>query len=126
MILGVGIDMVQVARIEPWLEQPGLSERFFHPEELKQLKAPFKQRAQSLAARFAAKEAFAKALGTGLRGIVLRDIRVETDLAGKPTMVCEGTAAAACADRGAGRVHVSLSHERDFAVAVVVIEAKDA
>jgi holo-[acyl-carrier protein] synthase len=126
MILGIGVDMVQVSRIEHWLEQPGLSERFFHPEELRQLKAPFKQRSQSLAARFAAKEAFAKALGTGLRGIVLKDIRVESNHEGKPAIFCEGTAAAACVARGAAAIHVSLSHERDFAVAVVVIEAKDA
>jgi holo-[acyl-carrier protein] synthase len=76
----------------------------------------------SLAARFAAKEAFGKALGTGLSGIVLKDIMVVNNYNGKPELSVSGTALAALEKAGADRVHVSLTHERDTAIAVVILE----
>ena len=76
----------------------------------------------SLAARFAAKEAFGKALGTGLKGIKLSDIQVVSDHNGKPDIMVHGTAAKALSDSGAESIYVSLTHERDNAVAVVILE----
>lgn len=122
MILGIGVDVVHVRRIEHWLKVPGLPERFFHPEELSAARSRGDTLALSLAARFAAKEAFGKALGTGLAGIKLRDIQVENTPYGRPDIVLSGTALDKFLAAGGGRVLLSLTHERDNAIAMVVIE----
>jgi holo-[acyl-carrier protein] synthase len=123
MILGIGIDIVHVGRIRHWESVPGLVERYFHPEEAADARARGATgESLSLAARFAAKEAFGKALGTGLAGIRLGDIQVVNDRNGRPEIVLHGTALARLRDVGGARVHVSLTHERDNAVAVAVIE----
>jgi holo-[acyl-carrier protein] synthase len=101
---------------------PGLLERFFHPDEIVEVRSRGDAAALSLAARFAAKEAFGKSIGTGLRDIALRDIRVENDEAGRPHIFLYATALAAF-DRAGGRaVHLSLTHERDNAIALAVTE----
>lgn len=125
MIYGVGVDIVQVGRIERWLASPELIDRFFNPVESRLLAGSFKQKAQSLAARFAAKEAFAKALGTGFRGLNLKSIWIESDKLGKPILCTEGTASDLLKGVGSTRVHVSLSHEKSYAVAMIVIEVED-
>jgi holo-[acyl-carrier protein] synthase len=76
----------------------------------------------SLAARFAAKEAFGKALGTGLANISLKDIIVRNDHNGKPEIFLEGTALARFENSGGGKLHCSLTHEGENAVAIVIIE----
>jgi len=122
MITGIGIDVIHVHRMERWRKVPGLLERYFHPEELS---AALERRSGadlSLAARFAAKEAFGKALGTGLGGIVLKDIMVKNRHNGQPEIIITGTALAALKHSGAVRIHLSLTHERDNAVAMVVLE----
>ena len=70
MIIGIGIDVVHVYRLERWAEIPGLFQRFFHPDELEIALARGETGVLSLAARFAAKEAYGKALGTGRGGQV--------------------------------------------------------
>jgi holo-[acyl-carrier protein] synthase len=80
----------------------------------------------SLAARFAAKEAFGKALGTGLAGIVLKDIMVVNQHNGRPEVQVFNTALGALQKSGADRVHISLTHERDNAIAMVVLEKVEA
>ncbi len=122
MILGLGIDIVHVRRIHHWMKTEGLVERFFHPEEAASSKDRGHAEALSLAARFAAKEAFGKALGTGLAGMRLRDIQVINNHNGRPDMILHGTALERFRALGAARVLVSLTHESDNAVAVVVIE----
>jgi holo-[acyl-carrier protein] synthase len=122
MIVGIGIDVVHVRRLERWRSIPGLLDRFFHPEELRTALARGAGASLSLAARFAAKEAFGKALGTGLSGIVLKEIQVANRHNGRPEMVLYGSALAALQRCGADRVHLSLTHERDNAVAMVVLE----
>ena len=122
MITGIGVDIVNVQRMKRWRQIPGILERFFHPEELN---AAFSRRGAadlSLAARFAAKEAFGKALGTGLNGIVLKDIMVINHHNGRPEIRIFGTALSALEKSGSNRVHVSLTHDRDSAVAMVVME----
>ncbi len=69
MIVGIGLDVVHVSRLERWQQIPGLLDRYFHPEELKTALSRGSGSTLSLAARFAAKEAFGKAVGTGLCGI---------------------------------------------------------
>ncbi|MDR1178156.1 MAG: holo-ACP synthase [Spirochaetaceae bacterium] len=122
MISGIGIDVVHVQRLEKWLGRPGLLERYFHPDELELSLSRGKGAALSLAARFAAKEAFGKALGTGLAGIVLKDILVVNSHNGKPEIRLFATARAALTRAGASKVHVSLTHERDNALALIVLE----
>jgi holo-[acyl-carrier protein] synthase len=122
VILGVGIDVVHVERIRRWGGIAGLYDRYFHPEELKSALPRGEVGILSLAARFAAKEAFGKAVGTGLAGVRLRDIQVINNHNGKPEIVLHDTALARLGDSKGSRVHVSLTHERDNAIAVVVIE----
>ncbi|MCX7788336.1 MAG: holo-ACP synthase [Spirochaetes bacterium] len=122
MILGIGIDVIQVERIRRWGSIPGLYERYFHPQELETARRNGQNAVLSLAARFAAKEAFGKALGTGLYGIQLRDINVVNDPHGKPELLLEGKALEIFRKLGGKKVHVSLTHEEDYAIAMVVLE----
>jgi holo-[acyl-carrier protein] synthase len=122
MISGIGIDVVHVHRMERWRSIPGLPERYFHPEELAEALGKGNGANLSLAARFAAKEAFGKALGTGLAGIVLKDIMVKNRHNGQPEIRVFGSAREALERSGARRVHISLTHERDNAIAMVVLE----
>lgn len=122
MILGIGVDVVHIRRIERWLTVPGLPERFFHPEELASALSRGASAALSLAARFAAKEALGKAMGTGLRGIRLADIRVINNRDGRPEIELYGTALARLAESGGAKIHLSLTHESDNAIAMVVLE----
>jgi holo-[acyl-carrier protein] synthase len=108
--------------MERWRNIPGLLERYFAPEELKAALEKGSGASLSLAARFAAKEAFGKALGKGLAGIVLKDIMVKNKHNGQPEIIASGTAFDALKNSGASRVHISLTHERDNAVAMVVLE----
>jgi len=123
MITGIGIDVVHVNRMVRWLKIPGLLERYFHAEELLSILSKGKGAEFSLAARFAAKEAFGKALGTGLAGIVLKDIMVKNRHNGQPEILVTGTALDALNQSGAVRIHLSLTHERDNAIAMVVLES---
>ena len=116
MIVGVGIDVVDVARFGQTLERtPALVQRLFTETEQSLPLA-------SLAARFAAKEALAKALGApvGLRWV---DASVTRDGAGRPHLAVTGTVAARAAELGVASLHVSLSHDAGIASAVVVAEA---
>jgi len=122
MVTGIGIDIVRIQRLKRWLATPGLLERYFHPEEIAASLSKGKGGVHSLAARFAAKEAFGKALGTGLAGIVLKDIIVMNLYNGKPEIKVINTALGALEDSGANRVHLSLTHEHEYAAAMVVLE----
>lgn len=122
-MLGLGIDIVEVARIRALLRRhpERAPERLFAPEEREDC-AGRAAPEECLAARFAAKEAFLKALGTGLRdGLAWREIRVRQDGRGRPELLLSGGAAERLRRRGGERVHLSLSHEAGLAVAVVVI-----
>jgi holo-[acyl-carrier protein] synthase len=123
VITGIGVDVVHVFRLERWRGIPGLLERYFHPEELSTALSRGPGVNISLAARFAAKEAFGKALGTGLAGITLKDIMVANQHNGRPEIKVFGSARTALEKNGATRVFISLTHERDNAIAMVVLEA---
>ena len=116
MIVGVGIDVCDVARFESSLRRtPGLAERLFTEAERPLPVA-------SLAARFAAKEALAKALG-GPAGLSWLDVEVVTEESGRPALHWTGSVLAVAESRGVRTVHVSLSHDAGIASAVVVLEA---
>ncbi|WP_151083286.1 holo-ACP synthase [Nocardioides cynanchi] len=115
-IVGVGIDVVDISRFEESLRRtPGLAERLFTPEESGRPPA-------SLAARFAAKEALAKALGAP-QGLAWHDAEVVSESTGRPLLALRGTVAAHAAELGAVHVHLSLSHDAGIASAVVVLES---
>jgi holo-[acyl-carrier protein] synthase len=123
MIVGIGVDAVTVSRLEKWAADPGILERFFDSREIKVVRERGRGMVRSLAARFAAKEAFGKALGTGLAGISLKDIMIVNGQDIRPELTTEGSALEAMKAAGAEKVHVSLTHEGDLAVAVVILEA---
>lgn len=115
MIVGVGIDVVDVARFVETLERtPGLRDRVFTPAEA--VKPP-----SSLAARFAAKEALAKALGAPA-GMQWHDAEVQTDDTGRPWLEITGTVADQAGRLGVQSMHLSLSHDAGIASAVVILE----
>ena len=124
MIFGIGTDLVQV-RMKAW-ENTGLALRFFHPDELSWSLQRGSSASASLAARFAAKEAFGKALGTGLRGLTLRDIEVRRGIGTRPLLFLHGSAEAALDKLGKTKVHLSLGHEGEYAIATVLIEIEEA
>lgn len=122
MICGIGVDVVAVDRMSHWLEDEALLHRYFDDRERDAIYQRRDGAALSLAARFAAKEAFAKALGTGFRGFALRDVWVVNDALGKPELHVSGSAATALARIGGRRLWLSLTHEQQHAIAMVVIE----
>ena len=123
MIRGIGIDSVQISRLEEWLTKPHLLDRFFHPLEAQEALSRGKGALRSLAARFAAKEAFGKALGRGLFDLHLKEIRVANDELGKPHLYVEGKSAELFEKEGGGNLHLSITHEGDMALAFVVWES---
>jgi holo-[acyl-carrier protein] synthase len=115
VIVGVGIDVVDIERFGATLERtPTLKERLFTVAERERSLA-------SLAARFAAKEALAKALGAPA-GMHWHDAEVETDRTGRPSLSVRGSVAARAEALGARTMHVSLSHDAGIASAVVILE----
>lgn len=117
-VVGVGIDIVEVARVAEAMRRRGdrFLRRFFTPGEIAYC-SESRQPATRFAARLAAKEAILKALGTGLRAVRWTDIDIVPDALGKPTAALSGGVARLAARRGATEVHVSLSHGRDHAIA---------
>jgi holo-[acyl-carrier protein] synthase len=115
VIVGVGIDVVDVARFVDTLHRvPALRARLFTPEEREMPET-------SLAARFAAKEAIAKSLGAPA-GMSWQDATVRRVAGAQPTVEVVGTVAAAAAALGVDRFHLSISHDAGIASAVVVAE----
>lgn len=123
-IIAVGIDIVEVYRIRETIGRtPRFAERVFTPAERAYCDSRGAASAQSYAARFAAKEAFLKALGTGWRGrITWHDLEIQNDELGVPELAVTGEAQRLLEERGAIRVHISLSHTTEHAVAHVLIE----
>jgi holo-[acyl-carrier protein] synthase len=116
MIVGVGIDVVDIERFAATLERtPGLVARLFTDHEASRPVA-------SLAARFAAKEALAKALGAPV-GLAWHDAEVVSESTGRPLFEIRGSVAARAAELGVSSVHLSLSHDAGIASAVVVLES---
>ena len=124
MIRGIGVDLVQISRIRRWMERPALLRRWYHPQELEYSLQQGVQAAASLAARFAAKEAFGKSLGIGLAGLTLRHIQVHNARSGKPALILHEEAHTIFERIGGGSILLSLTHDADSAVAVVIIEEK--
>ena len=124
MIVSIGIDIVEVYRISETIQRtPRFVERVFTPRERAYCDAKGAASAQSFAARFAAKEAFLKALKTGWRGrITWQDMEILNDAQGVPTLEIKGEARSLLEKMGAEKIHLSISHTTDHAVAQVILE----
>jgi len=125
MICGTGVDIAETSRLERSLERHGerFTKRVFTPAEIAYCDR-FKNRAERYAARFAAKEAAFKALGTGWReGIRWLDVEVVHQPSGKPELVLTGRADEIAREMRVARKSVSISHSDRYVVAMVVFEA---
>lgn len=125
MIVGTGVDVCEIDRVRQAIERHG--ERFLKrictPAEAAYCLRKRRNAAESIAARFAAKEAGAKALGTGIaKGVGWQDIEVVHLPGGRPAVRLHGRAAERAAAMGVVALHLSLSHGRDLAIASVVLE----
>lgn len=126
MIFGTGVDIVEIPRFERFLEEGNerLFERLFTVTE-REYCAAKKRAAQHYALRFAAKEAFLKACGLGLRdGMTWHDIEVINDPLGKPELQLRGKAASLFQEMALSQSFVSLSHDGNYAIAMVILERK--
>jgi len=124
MIYGLGIDMVEVARIERAIERWGhrFIERVFTPHEIACC-SERKRPSSCFALRLAAKEAFSKSIGLGMRnGVRWKDIEVVHDTNGKPEMKLYGEMNRICKGKGLNNILLSLTDEAGWAVAAVVLE----
>lgn len=125
MILGTGTDLTEIDRIQAAVTRFGdrFLHRIFTPGEIRYCGRKQRNAAESLAARFAAKEAGAKALGTGMaKGVSWREIEVTHLPGGRPALLFHGRAAERAAAMGVTAAHLSLSHGREIAIANVVLE----
>jgi len=118
-MLTTGIDIIEISRVGRVLERYGrrFLERVFTPDEI----AYCRERPPNLAARFAAKEATMKALGTGVRGVGWKDIEVVRHASGAPSIKLHGRCKQRAQRLGVQEIAVSLSHSREYAVASVVV-----
>ena len=114
----VGVDIIEIDRIAKMIEQHGdrFLRRIYTPRERER----YENRVPELAARFAAKEATSKALGTGIRGLTWREMEVLSNRRGKPILVLHGDAAKRAAHLGLTHFDISLTHSRTDAMAFVV------
>ncbi len=126
MIVGIGVDIVEVGRIERALRLYGerFIRRVFTPQEADYCRQAARP-PERFATRFAAKEAALKALGTGWRkGLRLLDVQVSNDPLGAPSIVLAAGTLRRSRDLGVTHIHVSLSHQREYAIAQVILEGE--
>lgn len=122
MIVGIGCDIIEIERIARAIKRESFIRRVFTAEEAAYCQRRGQQPAASFAARFAAKEAVLKALGTGLREGSLQEIAVDNDGLGKPLVQLSGHFAMLAKQLGVKNIQISLSHSRELATAYVIME----
>jgi holo-[acyl-carrier protein] synthase len=123
MIFGVGIDNIEVKRIKKQIDDSTkFKEKIFTTKEIEYCESK-KNYAESFAARFAAKEAFLKAIGTGWsNGLQFKDIEILNDKKGKPIIHLQGKAKQIILDNEINNIQVSLSHLKEIATAIIILE----
>ncbi|OQJ91670.1 holo-ACP synthase [Vibrio parahaemolyticus] len=124
-ILGLGTDIAEIERIEKALDRSGepFARRILSEDEMAKF-SQLKKQGRYLAKRFAAKEAASKALGTGIaQGVTFHDFTVSNDELGKPVLMLSGVAQKMAQTMGVNHVHLSISDERHYAVATVILES---
>jgi holo-[acyl-carrier protein] synthase len=121
MIIGTGIDIIEINRIKTALARPGFAERLFTEKERAYCEGRGVQRFASYAARFAGKEAVLKALGTGLSGGAWLEIEILPDAKGAPKISFSGRFASIAREKGITQSCLSLTHAREYAAAQVIL-----
>lgn len=109
MIKGIGVDILEIKRIEKYLDTDQFINKILTTAEISQFKSLNKKQKEYLAGRYAAKEAYSKACGTGIGKLAFKDIEILNNELGQPYLTNDPKA------------HVSISHEKDYVVAFVVI-----
>ena len=122
-IFGTGIDLIDISRINKSIKNKNFIDRIYSKSEIQQARF-LKNKSSFFAKRFAAKEAFSKAIGTGItEGISFKEISVVNNIKGKPTIKLSGKTKSVLLKKiKKARVHLSLSDEKNHAVAMVIIE----
>lgn len=123
MIYGVGIDIVDINRIKNLLENINFLNRFFGKDEIKELKAK-KNCPQSVAGAFCVKEAFGKAIGTGVKGFSYTDVETLHNADGKAFLKLSNNALSIANEKNLS-FHISISHENEYATAIVIAESSN-
>lgn len=123
MVLGIGVDLVRIDRFK-MNNLDGFIKRYFNTKEIKNFdEQNFSAKIEYYASRFAAKEAFSKALGTGLKSFKLSDIYVENNSDGKPLIKLEASLQKKLESMfGKYNLNISITHEKEYAAAFVVID----
>ncbi|MFA8301167.1 MAG: holo-ACP synthase [Hyphomicrobiales bacterium] len=123
MIIGIGTDIIDTMRIKKYLDDNSLLKDKLFSKAEQEYCDPKVNAHEHYAARFAAKEAFFKALGTGYRyGMAFHEIEVTKDELGKPYIVLHGKSKEFAEERGVVNIHLSLSHLKDIASAYIILE----
>ena len=125
MVVGIGIDVVEIERVARSIERYGsrFLERVYTAAEIAYCQRKRRNAGESFAARFAAKEAGAKALGTGIGfGVTWRELEVGREPAGRPLLMLHGRAAEIAASLGVRRSSLSITHTRTQSTALVILE----
>lgn len=122
MIIGVGVDIIEISRIKDAVENNSrFLEEVYTEREIEYFKSK-NYKSEHMAGRFAAKEAVSKALGTGIRGFGLKDIETDRDDMGKPYVALKGKAKEKAESFGNYRLHISISHNNSDAIAYAILE----
>lgn len=122
MILGIGNDIVEIARIEKAIQNEKFKKRVYTTQEIENIEKKGAGKIASYAGRFSAKEAISKAMGTGVREFALTDIEILNDHLGKPIVRFINGLKDKMADK---RVELSISHSKEYATAVAIILEKE-
>lgn len=121
MIFGIGTDIIEISRVKKAVEREHFKNRVYTKIEQNYCESRGKNSAASYAARFAAKEAFFKAIGTGII-FSLTDVEIIHNEGGQPEIFLHGAAAQLAEEKGVEKIFVSLSHSLEYATAFVVLE----
>ena len=121
MIIGIGTDIIEIERVRKAVGRDNFLQKVFTAAEQNYCNSRGKQSAASYAARFSAKEAFFKAIGTGIF-TALTEVEVQNNSQGQPEIFLHGKAKKIAQDKGVEKIFLSLTHSKDFANAVVVLE----
>ncbi len=121
MIFGIGSDIIEIERVGKSILKEEFKQKLYSEREIAYCEA--NRKAESYAARFAGKEAFFKALGTGWRdGLILTEVEILNDELGKPYIELSGKTKEIVEAKGVKHIHISLSHSKENAIAYVVLE----
>ena len=121
MIIGIGTDIIEISRVRQAVGREIFKQKVFSAAEQNYCESRGKQKYSSYAARFAAKEAFFKALGTGIF-TKLTEVEVKNNSQGQPEIFLSGKTKIFSEEKGVKKIFLSLSHSKDFATAVCVLE----